>query len=54
MIYFLTESDYFKINLIHIQSLQNCISKLSNICNTRGTQSIQTIDKHYNLLDNNI
>ena len=47
--YHLTEADYFKITLLHIQSQPNSISNVFEICKTRGTKSLGVIDKYYNL-----
>ena len=49
----LTEADYFKINLLHIQTQPNCINRLNELCNSRGSKSIGCIDKYYNLCDDN-
>lgn len=37
--YNLNEKDYFKINLLYIQSQPNCIRLLKEICDTRGTKN---------------
>ena len=47
--YHLTEADYFKITLLHIQSQPNSIANVFEICKTRGTKSLGIIDKYYNL-----
>jgi len=47
----LTEGDYFKINLLYIQTQPNCINRLNELCNSRGTKSIGGIDKYYNICD---
>jgi len=49
----LTEADYFKINLSYIQTQNNCINRLNELCNSRGTKSIGCIDKYYNLCEDN-
>ena len=45
----LNESDLFKINLLHIQSLPNPIKELAKISKTRGSNNIQTLNSHYNI-----
>lgn len=45
----LTESDYFRINVLHIQTQPNSIARLAELSKTRGTQNLQTINSHYNL-----
>tara|TARA_R110002126_G_scaffold165496_1_gene313330 strand:- start:139 stop:1038 length:900 start_codon:yes stop_codon:yes gene_type:complete len=49
----LTEADYFKINLLYIQTQPNCINRLNELCNSRGSKSIGCIDKYYNLCEDN-
>jgi hypothetical protein len=49
----LTETDYFKINLLYIQTQPNCINRLNELCNSRGSKSIGCIDKYYNLCEDN-
>lgn len=45
----LRESDYMKINLLHIQSQPNALHKINELGKTRGTQCIDTLDKYYNI-----
>jgi len=45
----LNESDYFKINLLHIQTQTNPIKQLAKISKTRGSNNIQTLNTHYNI-----
>lgn len=45
----LNESDYYKINILHIQTQPNPVKHLAKICKTRGSCSIDVLDKHYNL-----
>lgn len=47
----LTEADYFKINVLYIQTQPNGLKLLQEIAKTRGTQSIANLDKYYNLTD---
>ena len=47
----LTEADYFKINLLYIQTQPNCINRLNELCNTRGSKSLGVINKFYNLCE---
>jgi hypothetical protein len=47
----LTEGDYFKINLLYIQTQPNCINRLNELCNTRGSKSLGVINKFYNLCE---
>ena len=47
----LTEADYFKINLLNIQTKPNSLNLLQQIAKTRGTNSIINLDKYYNLND---
>ena len=45
----LTESDYFRINVVYLQNQPNSIARLAELSKTRGTQNLQTINSHYNL-----
>lgn len=45
----LNESDYYKINILHIQTQPNPVKHLAKICKTRGSCSIDVLDKHYNI-----
>ena len=45
----LNESDYYKIHILHIQSLPNPIKELAKISQTRGSNNIQTLNTHYNI-----
>lgn len=45
----LTQSDYFKINIQYLQAQPNSLHNISNISKTRGTRSMDTLDKYYNL-----
>jgi len=45
----LNESDYFKINVLHIQTLPNPVKELAKICSTRGSCDINTINTYYNI-----
>jgi hypothetical protein len=45
----LNESDYYKININHLQSLPNSIQKIAKLCNTRGSCDINVLNKHYNI-----
>jgi hypothetical protein len=45
----LTEADYFKINILNIQTKSNSLKLLNEICKTRGTHSITGLHRHYNL-----
>jgi len=45
----LNESDYYKINILHIQSLPNPIKELAKISKTRGSNNIQILNTHYNI-----
>lgn len=45
----LKQGDYFKISLLHLQSQPNCLHKINELGKTRGTQNLDTLDKHYNL-----
>ena len=45
----LNESDMFKINLLHIQTLPNPIKALAKISKSRGSNNIQTLNTHYNI-----
>jgi len=47
----LTEGDYFKINVLHIQNQPNSLKLLQQIATTRGTKSITNLDQFYNLND---
>jgi hypothetical protein len=47
--YQLRQSDYFKINLLHIQSQPNSLHKINMLSKSRGSQSLDTLDKHYNM-----
>lgn len=47
----LTEADYFKINVLYIQTQPNPLKKLQEIAKTRGTQSITNLNQYYNLTD---
>ena len=47
--YHLTEADYFKINILNIQTKPNSLKLIYEICKTRGTKSITGLHKHYNL-----
>lgn len=45
----LTQADYFKINLLYIQSQPNSLHKINLIGKSRGCQDLDTLDKYYNL-----
>lgn len=45
----LRESDYFKINILHLQSQPNALHKINELGKTRGTQCLDTLDKYYNI-----
>ena len=45
----LNESDYFKINVLHIQQMPNPVKELAKICLTRGSCDINTINTYYNV-----
>jgi len=45
----LTQGDYFKINLLHLQSQPNSLHKINMLSKTRGSKNLDTLDKHYNL-----
>lgn len=45
----LTQADYFKINLLYIQSQPNSLHKINLLGKSRGCQNIDVLDKHYNL-----
>ena len=45
----LRQSDYFKINIMHLQSQPNSLHKIHLLGKSRGTQSLDTLDKHYNM-----
>jgi len=45
----LTEADYFKINILNIQTKPNSLKLMYEICKTRGTKSITGLHNHYNL-----
>jgi hypothetical protein len=45
----LKQSDYMKINVLHIQTQPNALHKLNMISKTRGTQCLDTLDKYYNI-----
>ena len=47
----LTEADYFKINVLYIQTQPNPLKLLKDIAQTRGTQSITNLNQYYNLND---
>jgi len=47
----LTETDYFKINISYIQTQNNCINRLTALCNTRGSKNINNINNYYNLCE---
>lgn len=47
----LTEADYFKINILYIQTQPNSLKLLQEIAKTRGTQSIINLNQYYNLND---
>jgi hypothetical protein len=47
----LTEADYFKINVLYIQTQPNPLKKLQEIAKMRGTQSITNLNQYYNLSD---
>ena len=47
--YQLKEGDYFKINIQHLQTLPNPINKVKELAYTRGSKSLENIDKYYNL-----
>lgn len=49
--YHLTETDYFKINILYIQTQPNCINRLTELCNTRGSKNINNINNYYNLCE---
>lgn len=45
----LRQSDYMKINLLHLQSQPNALHKINELGKSRGCQDLQTLDKYYNL-----
>jgi hypothetical protein len=45
----LTQADYFKINLLYIQSQPNSLHNINLLGKSRGCQNIDVLDKHYNL-----
>lgn len=45
----LTQSDYFKITVQHLQSQPNSLHKINMLSKTRGSKNLDTLDKHYNL-----
>jgi len=45
----LTQGDYFKINLLHLQSQPNSLHKINMLSKTRGSKNLDALDKHYNL-----
>jgi hypothetical protein len=47
--YKLREGDYFKINIQHLQTLPNPINKVKELAYTRGSKSLDSIDKYYNI-----
>jgi hypothetical protein len=44
----LTESDYYKIKIKHLQTLPNSLDEISKLANTRGS-SLHCANDHYNL-----
>lgn len=44
----LTESDYYKIQIKHLQTLPNSLEEIAKLANTRGS-SLQCANEHYNL-----
>lgn len=47
----LTESDYYKIKIKHLQTLPNSLEEISKLANTRGS-SLHCANEHYNLNKN--
>ena len=45
----LTESDYFKISIKYLQSQPNSLKLINDICTTRGSCSLNTLNSHYNI-----
>ena len=45
----LRQGDYFKINIMHLQSQPNSLHKIHLLGKSRGCQDLSTLDKHYNL-----
>lgn len=45
----LTEADYFKINIKYLQSQPNSLKLINDICITRGSCSLNTLNNHYNI-----
>jgi hypothetical protein len=45
----LKQGDYFKISLLHLQSQPNSLHKINMLSKTRGSKTLDTLDKHYNL-----
>jgi hypothetical protein len=45
----LRQSDYFKIHIQYLQSQPNSLHKINELGKTRGSQSLNILDKHYNL-----
>jgi hypothetical protein len=43
-----SEADYFKIRIMDLQDKPNSLSKIAEICKTRGTNSIDILDTYYN------
>lgn len=44
----LTESDYYKIQIKHLQTLPNSLEEIAKLANTRGS-SLHCANEHYNL-----
>lgn len=45
----LNESDYYKININHLQSQPNSLQKIAKLCNTRGSCDVNVLNRHYNI-----
>jgi len=45
----LGESDYYKIQLNHLQTKPNSFQNITKLCRTRGSMSMNVVDTYYNI-----
>jgi len=45
----LRQADYFKINVMHLQAQPNSLHKINMLSKTRGSKTLDILDKHYNM-----